>query len=1143
MLAQEFNVRVVNEALLPTAVDSYFPDNGSALFVLIGCNRGMLIVWCITKISQSHEYVCKKFEAEEVLTLRWNSFSQSPHHLNFAVGYRKGLIGVYQYRMFSVTSGQVITQLFRFHAHEKDICDLFWRRNTNACGHPKIDLVTTGRDQFVKIWDVESSWCSSSIRVPGSSRVLSKEANRSGRDKNSSIGTPWITCCQAEGESSLWISGLRGEIYHWSIQDTSKTIAKPTASNIHTMLVFALRSIPNSNGLFVSVSQDRQVLVWQSTAPNSLAPVLRIPTVTGGISALSQSEHGNGPIAAGVSDGSLILWRPCTTSHATRAVFGQDLTVLWPRGQNSNGITALAWHPSPQHESFLAYGTEAGCVDLLDTAKPRKVANPQKSKTQPHIFGTTVYRVVWGPRLFSRGSVEDATQNSRDPESIVCCEAVDQVASVSSADVANCDEDSETTGESKSTQNFSFYVYSVCKGRIFCHIGFQRTPLDVTLRFPQPRNTNTDEWAEFKRTDISFLHLNRPRTVKDCVSDLIYDRWDWIIGVGYRDGRVDIYLHRRSTEFRKTDSSKLSALCTLNTHTKSINCLAWSYDSYRLAIGSNEHFITVVDLTQFLLDAIRSPSSTPLVSSTCLARLEGHGNRITCLDWSPHDPALLLSASFDGTANVWSVEVGDSPQNYRSLANFRAHKLRLFSCLWSRTESDLAYSGGELHHLFGWRPSKLVYTEPPNTRRYRPPPVKKVQNASSVDHFLSDDKHSSNISASHPSIELSVCERQISEPMEAGSIAKSINVKKFVSENIGEKTRKRPALFPKFLHRADLQTNMVNYVSVPPLQLSSKLAQVKDIMGTSSDILISATVLVCAGRCREAVDLLMNHNRLKEALLLARLRLDPEDAQTLIKQCLGRMIDRKLTGDVVHLNVIYQLAYGKHGNLGSVLSRSLVSSSETALDALANYWTQFVISARSTDTAARVDLLLQFACACLLVGFDLSNDEDGVECTTTQFFSGWKLLFETMNCSLDVSIVIALLETALLVSTLLYQENYFDVIIPSEFHIPADALLRLDQLVGDRIYQRSHWSTCMLRFVVGLAAVLLSTQPKVENMELSPEKQNTDQFTSIVSPLEDCRKLDPEKSKRLINNLILLFEKLHFNNTTFCASLIALREC
>lgn len=1281
LLAQELNVRSLNDALLPTAVDSFFSSHNSALLVLIGCNKGMLIVWCIREITQNHCYVSKKFESEEVLTLSWNPHQLDPNELTFAVGYRKGLIGVYGYKLSSVTSSQKLTQLSRFHAHEKDICGLLWRCSPINVGEPKIDLVSTGRDQFVKVWDVEKSWCHSSVRVPGSSRasVSSKENSRSTKNSSSSIGTPWISACQTKPGSNLWISGLRGEIYEWSVDEVSKTGPNLIASNIHTMLIFSMRSIPNSNNLLITVSQDRQVLVWQCTEQNLLVPVLKIPTVAGGIFALVQSDHGNGPIAAGVSDGSLLLWRPFSDSCTAVGAPGRDLVVLWPRGQNANGITALAWHPSPKYDSLLAYGTEAGCVDLLDTAKPRKITSSHKSKAQPFMFGTTVYRVVWGPLLFDR----DPGCRTNQLESGTIRENGEQMSDELEEDVVKRAESPEhTEADSSSCNKFSFYVYSICKGKIFCHFGFQRPPLDVTFRFPQPPETSTDEWVECKRADICFLIPDKPRKTNnsDPTSDIIRDLLDCIISVGYRDGRVDVYARRRSTEPEQTQPPSLFPVCTLSTHTKGINCLAWSYDHYRIAIGSNEHFITVVDLTQILLDAVGSSNFKHIKSSACLARLEGHCNRITGLDWSPHDPSLLLSSSFDGTANVWSIQVGESRQNYISVANFRAHRIRLFSCLWSRAESDLAYSGGEMRHLLGWRPSKLLHSEPPNTRRYRPPPIKKVQNVQLDVENNSPVNNPSTSVAVVPSPDPIITDQpETEQPAYADNsidqpespTVKSISSKKSTNRKVYEKSRKRPSLFPLFLLRPDTpQISKIDLTASPPIQLSSKLAQilhvfhwlyddiplpsneedllfllpdsiltrrklihffdqqanyhfqlyhtarsanglmhldawcmiqlwmgrvsqvssmliaehhlpfwllwclqmtkstepwpveqiipgvdipgekVKELMSTSSDIFICATILVSSGRSRDAVDLLINNNRMKEALLLARFRLDPEDAQPLITRCLELMIQNQIVGDVPYLSIIHQLGYGTISSANTMIQRASISQSSSVIDELGMYWTQFVISLRNPDSSVFHSAVLQLIRACLIAGFELNGDGQSMSAGEEQkaYFDQWKFVFTCSprltpltSSNLDFSFVLPILDTALLVSHMTNQDEFVPAEIPTVSHTAASQLLmHLDQF---SIYRMpgSQWSACMLHVVLGLTAVIAVIQIQANEVESSREEQ-AHRHLRLSDALRDCEKLDSVRTRRLIHNLTIFSNRLGLSGTAVGSALYTFLE-
>lgn len=62
----------------------------------------------------------------------------------------------------------------------------------------------------------------------------------------------------------------------------------------------------------------------------------------------------------------------------------------------------------------------------------------------------------------------------------------------------------------------------------------------------------------------------------------------------------------------------------------------------------------------FFLAAEDSSLSHSALSTESYRQLAGHTGRVTRLSWSPHQAELLLSGSYDGTAQVQNVLVGGS---------------------------------------------------------------------------------------------------------------------------------------------------------------------------------------------------------------------------------------------------------------------------------------------------------------------------------------------------------------------------------------------------------------------------------------------------------------------------------------------------
>jgi len=108
-------------------------------------------------------------------------------------------------------------------------------------------------------------------------------------------------------------------------------------------------------------------------------------------------------------------------------------------------------------------------------------------------------------------------------------------------------------------------------------------------------------------------------------------------------------------------------LQTLEGHSLSVNSVAFSHDSARLASAS-------VDSTVKVWDAH---------SGQCLQTLEGHSNWVNSVAFS-HDSARLASASVDRTVKVWDAHSG------QCLQTLEGHSDRVRSVAFSHDSARLA---------------------------------------------------------------------------------------------------------------------------------------------------------------------------------------------------------------------------------------------------------------------------------------------------------------------------------------------------------------------------------------------------------------------------------------------------------------------
>ena len=152
--------------------------------------------------------------------------------------------------------------------------------------------------------------------------------------------------------------------------------------------------------------------------------------------------------------------------------------------------------------------------------------------------------------------------------------------------------------------------------------------------------------------------------------------------------------------------------------------------------------------------------------STLVNTLSGHKERVVSVAWNPHQDAVLLSASYDGTAQVRHLYSNNLILSYsfitndlfnkvwnvkenQALSNFGEHGGRLFCCEWSHLEPDTAITGSEDLTVRRWRVKDQIYKTPAESLAVRRSLEKKrdlpTPTASSV---AGPDRHSGNAAGS-----------------------------------------------------------------------------------------------------------------------------------------------------------------------------------------------------------------------------------------------------------------------------------------------------------------------------------------------------------------------------------------------------------
>ncbi|XP_031206724.1 gem-associated protein 5 isoform X3 [Mastomys coucha] len=176
-----------------------------------------------------------------------------------------------------------------------------------------------------------------------------------------------------------------------------------------------------------------------------------------------------------------------------------------------------------------------------------------------------------------------------------------------------------------------------------------------------------------------------------------------VMALGNEDGSIEIF-----------QVPNLKLLCTIQQHHKLVNAIVWHHEhgsrpelSCLLASGSNNAVIYVHNLKAVL----ESNPESPITITEPYRTLSGHTAKITSLAWSPHHDGRLVSACYDGTAQVWDA-LQEEP-----LFNFRGHRGRLLCVAWSPVDPECIYSGADDFCVYRWLTSMQDHSRPPQGKK------------------------------------------------------------------------------------------------------------------------------------------------------------------------------------------------------------------------------------------------------------------------------------------------------------------------------------------------------------------------------------------------------------------------------------------
>ncbi|KAM3844618.1 gem-associated protein 5 isoform 2-T2 [Vipera latastei] len=318
----------------------------------------------------------------------------SPHHENLiAIGYKDGIVIV----MDISKKGDIV---HRLRGHDDEIHSLAWcpvlgedalfskqdfqeedaitGAITEEAGVEKGYYLASGsKDQTIRVWSCNTNRMVMSLKLPFLKR-------RGGGVEPVVKERLWLTLHWPSNQPTcIFSSCFGGELLKWDLAQPGKRkwelLGTSSEGQNHSRIVFNLCTLQvEDRQLLFSISMDRDVKCWDLATLNCC---WTMPSLGGFVYSLDFSPVDTGCLAIGVGDSMLRVWNTMSINNH------YDVKTFW-QGIKSK-VTALAWHPTK--EGCLAFGTDDGKVGIYDTYsnKPPQVSSTYHKKT--------VYTLVWGP--------------------------------------------------------------------------------------------------------------------------------------------------------------------------------------------------------------------------------------------------------------------------------------------------------------------------------------------------------------------------------------------------------------------------------------------------------------------------------------------------------------------------------------------------------------------------------------------------------------------------------------------------------------------------------------------------------------------------------------------------------------------------
>ncbi|XP_041050023.1 gem-associated protein 5 [Carcharodon carcharias] len=213
-------------------------------------------------------------------------------------------------------------------------------------------LASGSRDQTIRIWNSTKGKGVMTLKLPSLKR-------RGGTDMGIKERI-WLTVLWSRTRvTQLVSSSFGGELLLWDLTKSGKQkwtlLGSSSEGQNHSRIVFNLSSVSlqDNSELLLSTSMDRDVKCWEL---NTLECSWTQPTLGGFVYSLAFSPVNIGSLAIGVGDSMIRVWDTMSLQSS------YDIKTFW-QGIKSK-VTSLCWHPTK--EGTLAFGTDDGKVGIFE---------------------------------------------------------------------------------------------------------------------------------------------------------------------------------------------------------------------------------------------------------------------------------------------------------------------------------------------------------------------------------------------------------------------------------------------------------------------------------------------------------------------------------------------------------------------------------------------------------------------------------------------------------------------------------------------------------------------------------------------------------------------------------------------------------